>query len=41
MKGTFPDHPHRGFETITYALQGKGLHEDFLGHKGAIEAGDV
>ncbi|CAI0373994.1 unnamed protein product [Linum tenue] len=37
----FPDHPHRGFETVTYMLQGAVLHEDFEGHKGTIGAGDV
>ncbi|XP_071725688.1 pirin-like protein [Rutidosis leptorrhynchoides] len=37
----FPDHPHRGFETVTYMLQGALTHEDFEGHKGNIGAGDV
>ncbi|KAE8733993.1 Pirin-like protein [Hibiscus syriacus] len=37
----FPDHPHRGFETVTYMLQGSVTHEDFEGHKGTIGAGDV
>ncbi|KAJ8560974.1 hypothetical protein K7X08_027164 [Anisodus acutangulus] len=37
----FPDHPHRGFETVTYMLQGAVTHEDFEGHKGTIEAGDI
>ncbi|XP_061375690.1 pirin-like protein [Gastrolobium bilobum] len=37
----FPDHPHRGFETVTYMLQGALTHEDFEGHKGTIEAGDL
>jgi redox-sensitive bicupin YhaK (pirin superfamily) len=37
----FPDHPHRGFETVTYMLKGKFYHEDFKGHKGYIEEGDV
>ncbi|KAL2322739.1 hypothetical protein Fmac_027118 [Flemingia macrophylla] len=37
----FPDHPHRGFETVTYMLQGAITHEDFEGHKGTIEAGDL
>ncbi|OWM85839.1 pirin-like protein [Punica granatum] len=37
----FPDHPHRGFETVTYMLQGSVRHEDFEGHKGTIEAGDL
>ncbi|XP_022932261.1 pirin-like protein isoform X1 [Cucurbita moschata] len=37
----FPDHPHRGFETVTYMLQGAMTHEDFQGHKGTIGAGDL
>jgi redox-sensitive bicupin YhaK (pirin superfamily) len=37
----FPWHPHRGIETITYVLHGKGEHEDSLGNKGVLEAGDV
>ncbi|KAM7465669.1 hypothetical protein LguiB_013231 [Lonicera macranthoides] len=37
----FPDHPHRGFETVTYMLQGAFTHKDFTGHKGTIRAGDV
>lgn len=37
----FPSHPHRGFETITYLLDGKITHEDNKGHKGVITAGDV
>lgn len=37
----FPDHPHRGFETVTYLLSGKFVHEDFCGHKGTIEPGDL
>lgn len=37
----FPSHPHRGFETITYLLQGSITHEDNKGHKGVIGAGDV
>lgn len=37
----FPDHPHRGFETVTYMLQGKILHEDFKGHRGEIGPGDI
>ncbi|XP_044465649.1 pirin-like protein [Mangifera indica] len=37
----FPDHPHRGFETVTYMLQGKVTHQDFAGHKGTIQTGDV
>ncbi|OAY52061.1 pirin-like protein [Manihot esculenta] len=37
----FPDHPHRGFETVTYMLQGGITHQDFTGHKGTIHTGDV
>lgn len=37
----FPDHPHRGQETITYLLSGGVDHEDFAGNKGTIEAGDL
>lgn len=37
----FPDHPHRGFETVTYMLQGGITHQDFAGHKGTIWTGDV
>ncbi|KAF7837095.1 pirin-like protein [Senna tora] len=37
----FPDHPHRGFETVTYMLQGSITHQDFAGHKGTIGTGDV
>ncbi|KAK1294358.1 hypothetical protein QJS10_CPA16g00521 [Acorus calamus] len=37
----FPDHPHRGFETVTYMLQGAFTHQDFAGHKGTIKAGDL
>jgi redox-sensitive bicupin YhaK (pirin superfamily) len=36
-----PDHPHRGFETVTYALEGEFEHEDSAGHRGALGAGDV
>ena len=37
----FPDHPHRGQETITYLLQGMIDHEDFAGNAGTIEVGDL
>src|ERR1051325_5923394 len=36
-----PDHPHRGFETVTYVLDGEFEHEDSAGHRGALRAGDV
>lgn len=37
----FPDHPHRGFETITYMLAGRMLHRDSAGNEGLLENGDV
>ncbi|MBC8123512.1 MAG: pirin family protein [Gemmatimonadaceae bacterium] len=37
----FPDHPHRGFETVTYMLAGRMRHTDNKGHSGALEAGGV
>lgn len=39
--GGFPDHPHRGFETVTYMLKGAMLHRDHLGNEGHLRAGDV
>ncbi|HEY6554773.1 MAG TPA: pirin family protein, partial [Vicinamibacteria bacterium] len=36
-----PDHPHRGFETVTYMLEGQFEHEDSAGHRGSITPGDV
>ncbi len=39
--GGFPDHPHRGFETVTYLLAGHMRHKDSAGHEGVIEAGGV
>ena len=36
-----PDHPHRGFETVTYVLEGTIEHEDSQGNRGFIGAGDV
>lgn len=35
----FPSHPHRGFETVTYMLDGHMLHEDHLGNRGDLQAG--
>ncbi|KAF5100172.1 hypothetical protein D0Z00_001379 [Geotrichum galactomycetum] len=37
----FPDHPHRGQETITYVLQGSLDHEDFTGARGTLDKGDL
>lgn len=37
----FPEHPHRGFETITYMLTGKMRHRDSLGNEGVITDGGV
>ena len=39
--GGFPSHPHRGFETVTYLLNGKMRHKDNAGNEGVIEAGGV
>ncbi|GAQ87527.1 cupin-domain containing protein [Klebsormidium nitens] len=36
-----PDHPHRGFETITYLLDGASTHKDSAGLTGSMKAGDV
>lgn len=36
-----PDHPHRGFETVTYLLSGEMEHKDSRGHAGRLKAGDV
>lgn len=36
-----PDHPHRGFETVTYMLEGEFEHEDSAGNRGAVAQGDV
>ena len=36
-----PDHPHRGFETVTYMLSGEMEHKDSHGHAGKISPGDV
>jgi len=35
----FPDHPHRGFITLTYMLDGHMLHQDSMGNKGDLRAG--
>jgi redox-sensitive bicupin YhaK (pirin superfamily) len=37
----FPDHPHRGFETVTYMIAGRMKHKDSAGHEGLLENGGV
>jgi hypothetical protein len=37
----FPDHPHRGFETVTYMLAGRMRHQDNHGNQGLLTAGGV
>ncbi|MEC7816972.1 MAG: pirin family protein [Pseudomonadota bacterium] len=37
----FPSHPHRGFETVTYMIDGHMLHEDHLGNRGNLKNGGV
>jgi redox-sensitive bicupin YhaK (pirin superfamily) len=37
----FPDHPHRGFETVTYMLAGRMRHRDSAGHEGLLQSGGV
>jgi redox-sensitive bicupin YhaK (pirin superfamily) len=37
----FPEHPHRGFETVTYMLDGRMRHKDNHGHEGVLEPGAV
>ncbi len=37
----FPDHPHRGFETVTYMLAGSMRHQDHVGNRGELIAGSV
>lgn len=39
--GGFPEHPHRGFETITYMKAGRMRHKDHLGNEGLLGVGDV
>lgn len=39
--GGFPTHPHRGFETVTYLLNGRMRHKDSAGNEGVIEPGGV
>ena len=37
--GGFPDHPHRGFETVTYMIAGRMRHHDSVGHEGLLGPG--
>ena len=37
----FPDHPHRGFETVTYMLEGRMRHRDSAGNEGLLQTGGV
>ncbi|MBS0319631.1 MAG: pirin family protein [Proteobacteria bacterium] len=39
--GGFPDHPHRGFETVTYMIDGRMRHRDSAGHEGVLQNGGV
>src|SRR5262245_39594905 len=39
--GGFPDHPHRGFETVTYMIAGRMRHRDSAGHEGLLTNGGV
>jgi redox-sensitive bicupin YhaK (pirin superfamily) len=39
--GGFPDHPHRGFETVTYMIAGRMRHRDSTGGEGLLENGSV
>jgi len=39
--GGFPDHPHRGFETVTYMIAGRMRHRDSTGNEGLLENGGV
>jgi len=39
--GGFPDHPHRGFETVTYMISGRMRHRDSAGNEGLLQNGGV
>lgn len=39
--GGFPDHPHRGFETVTYMIEGRMRHRDSVGNEGLLQNGGV
>ena len=40
-KASFPDHPHRGLETVTHVYEGTIEHEDFTGKRGTLNPGDL
>ena len=37
--GGFPEHPHRGFETVTYMVEGRMRHRDSMGGEGLLKSG--
>ena len=37
----FPAHPHRGFETVTYMIEGRMRHRDHMGNEGILRSGGV
>ncbi len=37
----FPDHPHRGMDTVSYCIKGEFAHEDFKGNQGTLSEGGV
>ena len=37
----FPDHPHRGMDTVSYCIKGEFAHEDFKGNQGMLSEGGV
>jgi len=39
--GGFPSHPHRGFETFTYMIEGQLKHEDSMGNSGELKSGEL
>jgi len=39
--GGFPNHPHRGFETVTYMIEGRMRHKDNAGNEGLLRPGSV
>ena len=39
--GGFPSHPHRGFETFTYMIEGSLKHEDSMGNSGELKSGEI